>query len=75
MLAGLAAVPVHHDGRFRGAITVTKPPGDSMSIGDPAAQAGLVLELRRQPSAWSRPAAPHADGSNATCTTVHSSGW
>ena len=51
-LADLAAVPVRHDGRFRGAITVTKAPGDTLSIGeqrlvgDLAAQAGLVLELR-----------------------------
>ena len=51
-LAELAAVPVLHDGRFRGAITVTKAPGEALSIGeqrlvgDLAAQAGLVLELR-----------------------------
>ena len=54
-LAGLAepaAVPVRHDGRFRGAITVTKAPGETLTageqrlIGDLAAQAGLVLELR-----------------------------
>ncbi|MBB5868087.1 signal transduction histidine kinase [Allocatelliglobosispora scoriae] len=50
--ADLVAVPVRHDGRFRGAITVTKAPGDTLSIaeqrvvGDLAAQAGLVLELR-----------------------------
>ncbi|MEU8612898.1 histidine kinase [Actinoplanes sp. NPDC048791] len=43
-------VPVMHDGRFRGAITVHK--GDALSpaerqlVGDLAAQAGLVLELR-----------------------------
>lgn len=47
-----AAVPVRHDGRFRGAITVTKAPGETLSgveqrvVGDLAAQAGLVLELR-----------------------------
>jgi signal transduction histidine kinase len=51
-LAELTAVPVTHDGRFRGAITVRKAPGDALSgaekrlIGDLAAQAGLVLELR-----------------------------
>ncbi|SFE85144.1 Histidine kinase [Actinoplanes philippinensis] len=51
-LAELAAVPVRHDGRFRGAITVLKPPGETLSaaesrlVGDLAAQAGLVLELR-----------------------------
>jgi signal transduction histidine kinase len=51
-LADLAAVPVLHDGRLRGAITVLKPPGDILSggemrlVGDLAAQAGLVLELR-----------------------------
>src|SRR4051795_5329870 len=44
--------PVWHDGRFRGAITVTKRPGETLSgaeqrlVGDLAAQAGLVLELR-----------------------------
>jgi signal transduction histidine kinase len=48
----LPAVPVIHDGRFRGAITVTKAPGDALStverrlLHDLAAQAGLVLELR-----------------------------
>jgi signal transduction histidine kinase len=51
-LDDLAAVPVRHDGRFRGAITVRKPPGESLSaaesrlVDDLAAQAGLVLELR-----------------------------
>ncbi|WP_432824440.1 sensor histidine kinase [Dactylosporangium sp. CA-092794] len=51
-LADLAAVPVRHDGRFRGALTVRKAPGETLSIGeqrlvgDLAAQAGLVLELR-----------------------------
>jgi signal transduction histidine kinase len=51
-LADLAAVPVRHDGRFRGALTVTKAPGEALSsaeqrlVGDLAAQAGLVLELR-----------------------------
>ncbi|GIF20458.1 hypothetical protein Ate02nite_31880 [Paractinoplanes tereljensis] len=44
--------PVRHDGRFRGAITVTKAPGEAVTtaesrlVGDLAAQAGLVLELR-----------------------------
>jgi signal transduction histidine kinase len=51
-LADLPAVPVRHDGRFRGALTVTKAPGETLSsgehrvVGDLAAQAGLVLELR-----------------------------
>ncbi|WP_433796723.1 GAF domain-containing sensor histidine kinase [Actinoplanes sp. CA-252034] len=51
-LAELTAVPVLHDGRLRGAITVRKPPGEALSsaesrlVGDLAAQAGLVLELR-----------------------------
>ncbi|WP_433303831.1 sensor histidine kinase [Actinoplanes sp. CA-030573] len=51
-LAGLPAVPVRYDGRFRGAITVAKAPGEALSsgeahlVGDLAAQAGLVLELR-----------------------------
>ena len=46
------AVPIVHDGRFLGALTVAKAPGDPISaaerrlIGDLAAQAGLVLELR-----------------------------
>jgi signal transduction histidine kinase len=48
----VVAVPVVHDGQFRGAITVTKAPGDALTgaeqrlVGDLAAQAGLVLELR-----------------------------
>jgi signal transduction histidine kinase len=47
-----ATVPIRHDGRFRGAVTVTKAPGDALSrterrlVDDLAAQAGLVLELR-----------------------------
>ncbi|WP_327001112.1 histidine kinase [Dactylosporangium sp. NBC_01737] len=51
-LTELAGVPVRHDGRFRGAITVRQAPGESLSsvehrlVGDLAAQAGLVLELR-----------------------------
>jgi signal transduction histidine kinase len=49
-LGATVTVPVMHDGRFRGAITVRK--GDPLSaaekqlVGDLAAQAGLVLELR-----------------------------
>ncbi|WP_250005827.1 histidine kinase [Actinoplanes sp. M2I2] len=45
-------VPVVHDGRHLGAVTVLKAPGESLSgaelrlVGDLAAQAGLVLELR-----------------------------
>ncbi|MBU2662606.1 hypothetical protein KOI35_03720 [Actinoplanes bogorensis] len=45
-------VPVLHDGQERGAITVVKAPGDSLSsaerrlLDDLAAQVGLVLELR-----------------------------
>lgn len=48
----LSGIPVVHDGQFRGAITVTKAPGDALTgaekrlVGDLAAQAGLVLELR-----------------------------
>ena len=48
----LDAVPIVYNGHFRGAIAVAKPPGDALSgaerrlIGDLAAQAGLVLELR-----------------------------
>ncbi|MET7419764.1 histidine kinase [Dactylosporangium sp. NPDC005555] len=51
-LSSLVAVPVRHDGGFRGALTVTKAPGDPLSpaeqrlVGDLAAQAGLVLQLR-----------------------------
>jgi signal transduction histidine kinase len=51
-VAEAAVVPVRHDGRFRGAVSVTKAPGDPLSsserrlIADLAAQAGLVLELR-----------------------------
>jgi signal transduction histidine kinase len=51
-LAALGAVPVRYDGQFRGAIAVTKAPGETLSsgeahlLGDLAAQAGLVLELR-----------------------------
>ncbi|MEV4132146.1 histidine kinase [Dactylosporangium sp. NPDC049742] len=51
-LEDLVAVPVRHDGGFRGALTVTKAPGGPLSaaeqrlVGDLAAQAGLVLELR-----------------------------
>ena len=51
-LAGLDAVPVLHDGRFRGALTLRKAPGENLSaaekqlVGDLAGQAGLVLELR-----------------------------
>ncbi|MGW4947983.1 sensor histidine kinase [Actinoplanes sp. NPDC004185] len=44
------AVPVMHDGRFRGAVTVHKgdplSPAEKQLVGDLAAQAGLVLELR-----------------------------
>ncbi|MEU4237414.1 histidine kinase [Actinoplanes sp. NPDC026619] len=46
------AVEVWHDGRFRGALAVTMAPGAVLSaaeqrlVGDLAAQAGLVLELR-----------------------------
>ncbi|MFG1992632.1 sensor histidine kinase [Actinoplanes sp. NPDC048988] len=49
---GPAVAPVVHDGRFQGALTVTRAPGETMSVaeqrvlGDLAAQAGLVLELR-----------------------------
>ncbi|MEV6633258.1 histidine kinase [Actinoplanes sp. NPDC051470] len=52
LLSDLVAVPIRHDGRFRGAITVAKAPGEALSggeqrlVGDLAAQAGLVLELR-----------------------------
>ncbi|MFC5003645.1 sensor histidine kinase [Dactylosporangium cerinum] len=51
-LTDLDGVPVLHDGGFRGAITVVKAPGEPVTaaerrlIGDLAAQAGLVLELR-----------------------------
>jgi signal transduction histidine kinase len=51
-LADMAGVPVVHDGRFRGAITLVKAPGETLSgtekrlVGDLAAQAGLVLELQ-----------------------------
>ncbi|GAA3397520.1 hypothetical protein GCM10020369_78040 [Cryptosporangium minutisporangium] len=51
-LTDLSAVPVVHDGRFLGAVTVRKAPGDALSaaekqlVGDLAAQAGLILELR-----------------------------
>jgi signal transduction histidine kinase len=51
-LADLAGVPVVHDGRFRGAITLAKAPGETLSgvetrlVRDLAAQAGLVLELQ-----------------------------
>jgi signal transduction histidine kinase len=51
-LDDLAAVPVRHDGRLLGAIAVTKPPGEALTagertlVGDLAAQAGLVLQLR-----------------------------
>ncbi|GAA3962386.1 sensor histidine kinase [Actinoplanes auranticolor] len=49
-LGATVTVPVMHDGRFRGVIAVRK--GDPLSaaekqlVGDLAAQAGLVLELR-----------------------------
>jgi signal transduction histidine kinase len=49
---GWATVPIRHDGRFRGAVAVRKAPGEPLTgiearlIGDLAAQAGLVLELR-----------------------------
>ncbi|MFI7587117.1 histidine kinase [Spongisporangium articulatum] len=45
-------VPVLHDGRFRGALAVTKASGEALSaverrlLADLAAQAGLILELR-----------------------------
>lgn len=45
-------VPVMHDGRLLGAITVDLPPGETLSaaqrrlVGDLAAQTGLVLEVR-----------------------------
>nr|WP_221382393.1 histidine kinase [Actinoplanes polyasparticus] len=45
-------VPVRHDGRLLGALTVAKAPGETLSgaeqrlVGDLAAQAGLVLQLR-----------------------------
>jgi signal transduction histidine kinase len=48
----LDGTAIVHNGQFRGAITVIKAPGDQLSaaerrlIGDLAAQAGLVLELR-----------------------------
>jgi signal transduction histidine kinase len=48
----LDALPVVHDGTFIGAITVTKPPGEGLTVAekrlltDLAAQAGLILELR-----------------------------
>jgi signal transduction histidine kinase len=51
-LADPATVAVRHDGRLLGAITVTKAPGDPLSVAERslaahlAAQAGLVLELR-----------------------------
>jgi signal transduction histidine kinase len=51
-LMDLSGVPIVHDGRFLGAITVTKAAGDAVSaqdrrlLADLAAQAGLVLELR-----------------------------
>lgn len=51
-LAELDAVPVVHDGRFLGAISVSRPPGavtghqERRLLGDLAAQAGLILELR-----------------------------
>jgi signal transduction histidine kinase len=51
-LDGSVVVPVRHDGRFRGAFTVTKAAGETLSgaeqslAADLAAQAGLVLELR-----------------------------
>jgi len=51
-LSDLEAVPVLHDGGFRGALTVTKAPGAALPAADRrllaelAAQAGLVLELR-----------------------------
>lgn len=51
-LDGLDAVPVVHDGRFLGALAVRKWPGDRLTgterrlVGDLAAQAGLILELR-----------------------------
>ncbi|GIM98128.1 sensor histidine kinase [Paractinoplanes toevensis] len=50
--AVVTVTPVRHDSRFRGAITVTKAPGEPFTgselrlVGDLAAQAGLVLELR-----------------------------
>lgn len=49
---GRDAVPVLHDGRFLGALTVRTAPGDPMGaaerrlVGDLAAQAGLILELQ-----------------------------
>ena len=51
-LADLTGVPVVHDGRFRGVISLLKAPGEALSgaekrlVGDLAAQAGLVLELQ-----------------------------
>ncbi len=51
-LEDVDGVPVRHDGGFRGAITVVKAPGEPLSgaerrlVGDLAAQAGLVLEVR-----------------------------
>lgn len=51
-LADLDAVPVVHDGRFRGALGVVKSPGEELSgaerrlVGEVAAQAGLILELQ-----------------------------
>jgi signal transduction histidine kinase len=49
-LADLDAVPVMHDGRFRGALVVLKSQAltvvEKRLVGDLAAQAGLVLELR-----------------------------
>ncbi|MFG1922595.1 sensor histidine kinase [Cryptosporangium sp. NPDC048952] len=51
-LDDLSAVPIVHDGRFRGALAVTKAPGDPLSaaerrlVGEVAAQAGLILELQ-----------------------------
>jgi signal transduction histidine kinase len=50
LLDAKVAVPVMHDGRFRGAITVHKgdalSPAEKQLVRDLAAQAGLVLELR-----------------------------
>ncbi len=47
-LTELAAVPVRHDGRVRGAITMAQELSsvELRVVGDLAAQAGLVLELR-----------------------------
>lgn len=50
--SGRDVIPVRHDGRFLGALVVTKAPGDLLTADerrlatDLAAQAGLILELR-----------------------------